>query len=197
MMILSWRRIVVLTALASGACGSSAKAVGGSADGGTGGAGGAAACANGGVTFRMIGGGKPGSLGFCVAKCNVAWLTIKKDTGEMVGSVTSSCTTTCSECVPVACDEGRCAPPLPIDPQGERFDWGGKLWTPATCGANVACVNSQCPDAPTHLVATMCGYPRVASDAGSCAYDPTPKCVDVAFDYPTANEVVGVLDPTR
>jgi hypothetical protein len=115
----------------------------------------------------------------------------------MVGNIGSGCTTTCSECSPIACAGGRCAAPVPLDPQGEPLDWDGRLWTLATCGANVTCVTPHCLDVPTRLVATMCGYPRIAADAGSCSYDTTPTCVDVAFDYPTMNEVVGVLDPTR
>ncbi len=181
--------------------------------GGTGGAGGSAgsggtggstgACTAGGVTFRLIPGGVPGSPGFCVGSCGASWVTIKSPDGRVLGNITHGCFASCTDCTPVACPAAPCIAPHRLASSGEETTWNGTLWVPNTClassGSNITCVNQLCVAPGSPLIATMCGYPNLNPDSGSYCYalGTAPTCVDVPFTYPTMTIVTGVLDPSK
>ncbi len=148
-------------------------------------------CTSGTTTFHMSAAGS--SSGYCVgSNCSNVWVTVTSKDGQSI-NIAPQCLTTCDACNPIGC-AASCAAPQPMKPEGESLTWDGSYWVQSTCGAQVACQARQCA-APGGYVAKMCAY-RSISDAGLtgfCAASPTPTCVDVEFDYPSATVVEGVL----
>jgi hypothetical protein len=156
-------------------------AVGDSGDGG--------ACASAMVTFVLRGGtGKNYCVGGYATACTNDWLTIQTKAGAAV-KIDAPCVTDCNVCQPVACP-GACAAPSPLPAAGAQRTWSGTTFTAGTCGTGISCVTGSCAPAGRY-VATMCAYPRAASDAatiGPCVgSSSTPTCVDVNFEWPPAN----------
>jgi hypothetical protein len=190
------------TGSSGGAAGSGAGGSGGRRDAGsTGGSGGqmtdarpdAVACdavATIPVTFHMT---AANGVDYCINNCASVWVSILPAGGGAPLSVSRGCTTTCSQCQPIACGAA-CIAPQHIKPEGETFTWDGTLWEPGKCGAqNASCVNQLCATPHGKYIARMCAS-RSTSDAGGfCMSVPEVTCVDVPFDYPTTSIVEGVL----
>ena len=158
-----------------------------------GGDGGRGTCADGSVTFQIIGRAPPG---YCVGTgCNTSWVSVKTADGQPLGAFFQGCVTTCDVCSPIVCPLA-CIAPHTLDPNGETQTWNGTYYKQGTCGAGLSCVSPQCILPGTHLVATMCASPRINPDSGLfCQGSDTPRCVDVPFVFPTIQIVTGNVDP--
>ena len=144
------------------------------------------------VKFLMKG---ASGVDYCINNCAGLWVSILPAGSSTPLSVSRTCTTTCSQCQPIACDL-TCIPPQHIKPDGETYTWDGTLWEQSKCGPqNYSCVNQVCSVPAGRYVARMCAN-RATGDGGVgsfCMSDPTPTCVDVPFDYPTSATVEGDL----
>jgi hypothetical protein len=172
---------------------------GGSGTGGAGGSGGGpVSCTAGTVKFQMIAGGPANDTGYCIGLgCGGDWLSVKTADGAPV-PLGIGCTTDCERCTPIACTDA-CAAPRHMKPEGEVTSWDGTFWKSSTCGAGLACGERLCMNPGSHLIARMCAYPSTNPDGSAyfCESTNQPTCVEVPFDYPSANVVTGVLNPTR
>lgn len=132
---------------------------------------------------------------YCVGtQCTLSWVSVKAMNGKSM-SLSGGCVTTCDVCRPIACAASlACVAPQHMTPEGQSITWDGTYYEPSTCGAGLSCQDKQCAP-PGRYIATMCAN-RSTSDAGMagfCQAAPTPTCVDVEFDYPTAATVEGVV----
>jgi len=172
----------------------------------TGGAGGSSqtnittTCVKANVTFQIIPwhpeGGTP--VDYCAGMgCGGQWLSIKTATGETL-SQGFLCGVSCTDCSSKPCPPIACIQPDHLPPEGATEMWDGTYFASGTCGAGVKCSQPSCAAAGSHLIATMCAYPSIGPDGGfGCMASPTPNCVDVPFDFPSATPVVGIINPTR
>jgi hypothetical protein len=194
--------LVIALASCGGSTTGSDTADGSTTTGGAGGSGGTdnTTCLNANVTFQMIPwhpeGGTPAD--YCAgAGCGGQWLSIKTAAGETLDRF-FLCGVTCSDCSARPCAPMACMLPGHLPPEGATETWDGTHFASGTCGAAMQCSRAACVAAGSHLVATMCAYPNTGPDGGfGCMGSPTPNCVDVPFDFPSAAPVVGIINPTR
>jgi len=170
---------------------------GGSGTGGTsssGGTGGVAGCADATVTFRVVGGGTPGTT-FCIgADCDSTWLSVRTEDGTPL-FFSNGCSVLCDGCTSTGCS-GACFQPYLLDADGEERVWDGSYFSPTGMCGGGECLEERCASAGMPLVATMCAY-RQADGATSCPSGIAPTCVELPFQFGVDNEVVSVLDTTK
>jgi hypothetical protein len=148
-------------------------------------------CASGKVTLQMK--GTAASSDYCIgADCSWEWLTISTANGEAL-SRSHECVSDCADCRLVGCT-GSCAAPRQMQPDGETAEWDGTYWVGgATCGSGVACADKRCAP-PGKYIAKMCAYANQTPDGvGACGSGSARICVDVEFNLPAADAVVGRL----
>jgi len=186
------------------ACGGATASSGGSANdgGGTGGSAGGSVmpdaapvtCTAGIVTFELTAAGSP-AVTYCVGKnCGVEWLEIHDARGGAM-TLTRGCMSDCTSCQQLGCDLS-CALPQQLKPEGVRRQWDGTYYAATTCGQGTACANAYCAP-PGRYVATMCAGVKNNTDQMFCETDPQQQCVDVEFDFPTADVVRGTVGPIK
>jgi hypothetical protein len=181
-----------------GTGGASTDAPGGSP--GASGAQNAGACTSvGAVTFRMFVPAGQESSSCAGDGCDGApWVSVVGPDGEANGHVTPSrCSGPCSECAVWSCPGFACLSAKTVPVTGATWSWDGVFYPLSTCtpagSSSESCYQTLCA-VPGHYVATMCA--TAALDGGECPEtgDPTVRtCVDVSFDYPTSEEVVGTI----
>jgi hypothetical protein len=132
------------------------------------------------------------------------WFGIFDATGSAVSTELVCAIAPCSSCQMAGCPL-LCATSTPLPAEGMETTWDGIQWVDAgTCGDNLACRSPVCAPAGEY-VARFCGHALEAGAGGApgqfdyCENNaaPEPTCVEVPFTYPSTNEVIGVLDPTR
>ena len=106
------------------------------------------------------------------------------------------CSVDCTLCSNTICPPVPCLPPTAHTTI--ETSWNGMQNIPGTCGSGKACYNRAICAPSGHYTAHLCGY--VLPSAGSAPLPcngaaATPTCVDVPFDYPTSQVVIGVLRP--
>jgi hypothetical protein len=158
----------------------------------------AGVCAS--TTFHLSADLSAGASRYCMggASCpNSAWLTILAPDGREIAPALSVCGIDCSSCSMPSCHSLICDNPvLPLE--GIDLSWSGESWLEGTCGAAASsCHSRSCPPAGRYA-AKMCGHALPVGEAvgpegcgDRAAAEPT--CVEVPFDYPTTEPVVGVL----
>lgn len=107
--------------------------------------------------------------------------------------------TPCSTCEPPACVGAACLP-TSREVNNESIRWDGAYQEPGSCGADVSCHSPRFASAGRYL-ARMCatpgqvveGEPDANGETATCASSGPIECVDVQFDLPSAEPVIGVL----
>ena len=179
-----------------GAGGADANAGGASGAPGSSASGGSAACGPI-VKFRLLAwhpdGGKP--VDYCAVCGRVD--SIRAPGGEAV-ELKNWCEVDCTTCQLALCPLIIACPPVYLPLEGAEYSWDGSYFVPGTCGADAQCAKLQCAAVGSHWVATLCALPSTGQNsAGECVSTGPRQCVDVGFDYPTADPVVATLYPTR
>jgi hypothetical protein len=143
------------------------------------------------VVFRMeappIDGGYSYVSSFGDPGDGVWWYSLETPDGSALPIFLPPSTfTTCDVCDPAPDPIGFSCGAIPDG--GVSRGWGGYTVTgTATCGANaLGCATTRCLPAGRYLV-KMCGW------RGTCTTGDAPTCVEVPFDFPTDQEVVGAL----
>jgi hypothetical protein len=153
------------------------------------------ACASGSITFTFR---AEDPATYCIgapSSCADVWLTILGADGREV-VIDRPCLADCADCQPYGCPAS-CAAPQHMTAAGVTRTWDGTYYASGTCGASLACVQPSCISRGTYT-ARMCAYPDVGASMpnGICSPAETPKCTDVAFDWPPAATVEGSLGAT-
>jgi hypothetical protein len=152
------------------------------------------------ATFHLSADLGAGSSRYCLGEASCAngvWLTILAPDGQVIAPALPVCALDCSSCSMPNCHSRICINPvLPL--QGLDLSWSGESWLEGTCGtAASSCHSRSCPPAGRYT-ARMCAHALPAGETAGpegcgdrAAAEAT--CVEVPFDYPATEPVVGVL----
>jgi hypothetical protein len=146
------------------------------------------------VTIRLV---LPSGPSFC-GRCDGGFrVTILDAAGATVTTNGwGSCLPVCSTCVATPCPSVPCVPfKLPTN---NDFLWDGTFTTTSTCGGSQQMCQQQVHARAGHYVAHLCATRGevFSNDGGfpmTCNQEAAEACVDVPFDYPTPNAVIGML----
>ena len=189
-------------AVCAGACGSSGSgsassggAAGSSGAGGGGGGSGGSAGSPGKVTLTFE---VPSSKTYCQqGECGASSsIAIKDASGTVLLRSPGDCYTPCDTCQALPCPGYACQP-QGYAVKGESFEWDGTYWKSGTCGASSSCLAHQFAT-PGKYTAVMCATPGTletsdATQVAQCVASGPAECVEVPFDFPTSQPVIGKL----
>ena len=132
---------------------------------------------------------------YCIgAGCTLEWLSVS-DAHDVRVPHHPGCSLRCSDCLSGGCNP-ICLTPQLMKAGGEVVTWDGNLWPSSMCKGQMSCTYPTCAVAGRY-VAKMCAREAGRRSDGSAFCDPTSTepmvCIDVAFEYPTAQLVSGIL----
>ncbi|MCA9599995.1 MAG: hypothetical protein KC776_42110 [Myxococcales bacterium] len=129
--------------------------------------------------------------------CSTATSIVIKDaTGAVLSRSPGWCYTPCDTCEPQPCPGAACLEQgEPVT--GESVTWDGSYYPSNTCGSGSQCVDHLYA-APGKYTAVMCATPGALTQdhtAGVqvCTPSGPEECVEVPFDFPSADTFTGTL----
>lgn len=125
-------------------------------------------------------------------------IRIRDQSGAFLGTYAGFCPTLCNDCQIQPCPGMACLE-QGVAITGGSMSWDGSFFEPGTCGRDTACTRERFAPTGTYT-AVMCATPGdLVTDPNDPAATPQcvntapAECVEVEFEFPTNEEVVGVL----